>query len=80
MIEHIITGLQHKLFYMKDSGSFLKTMHAQIKLSFHDKDLIVRVHASKALYALNTCTRQQLFFDEDGGPDPDVIPPLRILR
>ena len=80
MIKHIVTGLEQKLFFMKDSGSFLKTIYSQIKISCRDKDAIVRVHAESALFALNKYMKQQLFFGEEGGIDPDVIPPLRILH
>lgn len=80
MIKHIICGLQQKVFFMKDSGIFLKSAYSRIKIACHDDDKIVRNHAQMALFALNKHTKQQLFFGEEGGIEADIIPPLRILH
>lgn len=79
MIKHIVTGLQQKLFLMKDSGFFMKPLYSRIKMSCNDKDAIVRIHSQSALYALDKHTKQQLFFGQEGGIEADVIPRLRIL-
>ena len=79
LIKHIISGLQQKIFFMKHSGDFLKELYSRIKISCNDKDSIVRSHAESALFYLNKLTKQQLFFNEDGGVDPDVIPDIRFF-